>query len=47
VGGVASLQPALNPPKPKLKKKFVDIIISEVLRDLPFSRNQLLKWADD
>jgi hypothetical protein len=25
----------------------VDIMISKVLRDLPFSRNQLLKYVDD
>ena len=40
-----------NPPKPpkiEIKKKigFVDII-SKLLHDLPFSRNQLLKSADD
>jgi hypothetical protein len=37
---------AAAPPKPKLKKKetdFVDIMISKVLRDLPFSQNQPLK----
>jgi hypothetical protein len=26
---------------------FVDIMISKVLRDLPFSRNHPLEWADD
>jgi hypothetical protein len=26
---------------------FADIMISKVLRDLPFSRNQTLKSADD
>jgi hypothetical protein len=45
-GEVAARQ---HPPKSKLKKKtdFVDITISKVLRDLPFSRNQPLKSADD
>jgi hypothetical protein len=47
--GGAGLQPVPNPQKLKLKKKtdFVDIMISEVLRDLPFCRNQPLKSADD
>jgi hypothetical protein len=43
------LHPSSNPPpkKPKLKKHtFVDSMISEVLRDFPFSRNQTLKSAD-
>jgi len=40
---------APNPTKPKLKKKSTDFVdtISEVLRDLTFSRNQPLKSADD
>jgi hypothetical protein len=38
----------LPPPHPKSKfKKIVDMMISNVLRDLPFSRNQHLKSADD
>jgi hypothetical protein len=46
-GGATGLQPS-NPPKPKLKEiYFVDIMISKVLRDFPFSRNQPLKTADD
>jgi hypothetical protein len=38
-----------KPPKLKLKKNtdFVAIMISKVLRDLPFSRNQPLKSPDD
>jgi hypothetical protein len=37
-----------EPPNPKLKKHiFVDIMISKVLRDFPFSRNQPLKSADN
>jgi hypothetical protein len=37
-----------NLPKPKLKKKhFVDMLISKVARELPFSRNQPLKSVDD
>ena len=31
----------------KKNKDFVDIIVSKVLRDLPFSQNQPLKSADD
>jgi hypothetical protein len=36
-------------PKFEIKKKtgFVDIMISKVLRDFPFSRNPLLNSADD
>jgi hypothetical protein len=44
------LLPSCSPPKPpKLKCKrhrFVNIMISKVLRDFPFSRNQPLKLAD-
>ena len=47
-GGCRAVAP-LKAPKLKLKKNtdFVDITISKVLRDLPFSRNQPLKSADD
>jgi hypothetical protein len=42
------LQLPPNPQKPEFKKQiFVDIIIAEVLRDLPSSWNQPLKSADD
>jgi hypothetical protein len=43
------LQPPPRPPKTEIKKKtaFVDIMISEVLRDFPFSQNQPPKSADD
>jgi hypothetical protein len=35
-------------PKTEIKKNdFIDIMISKVLRDLPFSRNQALKSPDD
>jgi hypothetical protein len=46
--GAAVLQPPKTP-KPEIKKNtdIVDIIISKVLRDFPFSRNQPLKSADD
>jgi hypothetical protein len=46
-GGLQPLSP--NPGKPKFKKKadFVDIMISKVVRDLPFNRNHPLKSADD
>jgi hypothetical protein len=37
-----------NPPKLKFKKTdFVDVIISKVLHDFPFSRNPPQKLADD
>jgi hypothetical protein len=43
-GGAPGYSP---PPKPEFKNTdFVDIMISKVLRDLPFSRNQPLKSAD-
>jgi hypothetical protein len=46
-GGAAELKPP-NPKKLKFKKHaFVAIMISKVLRDLPFSRNQPLKSADE
>jgi hypothetical protein len=48
--GDAGLEPPPPPkhPKPKLKKTdFVDTMISNVLRDLPFSRNKPLKSTDD
>jgi hypothetical protein len=41
---------AATPLKLKLKKKntdFLDMIVSNVLLDLPFSRNQPMKSADD
>jgi hypothetical protein len=45
--GAAGLQPSPNPPKPKFKTTdFVDMTISNVLRDSPFSGNQPLKSAD-
>jgi hypothetical protein len=51
-GRTAGLQPPKPvppPPKAEIKKNtdFVYIMISKVLRDLPFSRNQPLKSADD
>jgi hypothetical protein len=54
-GGVAAglrSPPPGKPPPPKKKRKlkkkhFVDTMISEVLPDLPFSRNQPLKSTDD
>jgi hypothetical protein len=46
-GGGVSCSPH-KPPKLKFKNiDFLDIMISKVLRDFPFSRNQPLKWADD
>ena len=47
-GGSEGVQPP--PQKPKFKKRntdFVDIIIANVLCDLPFSRNKPLKSTDD
>jgi hypothetical protein len=47
-GGCRAATLPQKPPKPKFKTTdFVDIMISKVLHDLPFSRNQLLKSADD
>jgi len=34
-------------PQNRFKKKNVDTIVLNVLRDLPFSRNEPLKSADD
>jgi hypothetical protein len=46
--GAAKLQPPQAPQNRNLNNTdFVDIMISEVLRDFPFSRNQPLKSADD
>jgi hypothetical protein len=46
-GGCRAAAPTKSP-KPEFKKKdFVDIMISKVLRDFPFSRNQPLKSAGD
>jgi hypothetical protein len=47
-GGAAGLQPPPIPHNRNLKNTyFADIMISEVLRDFPFSRHQPLKSADD
>jgi hypothetical protein len=46
-GGSAGLQTTTNTPNRNLKKTdFVDIVISKVLCDLPFSRNEPLKSTD-
>jgi hypothetical protein len=46
-GGAGGLQPP-KPPKTEIKNTdFVGIMISKVLRDFAFSRNQPLKLADD
>jgi hypothetical protein len=45
--GSAGLQPLQTPQNPNLKNTdLVDIMISKVLRDFPFSRNQPLESAD-
>jgi hypothetical protein len=50
-GSRRAAAPSHTPKRPKRKFKknidFVDIMISKVLRDFPFSRNQPLKSADD
>jgi hypothetical protein len=47
-GGLPGCSPLPKPPTPKFKNPdFVDIMISNVQRDFPFSRNQQLKSADD
>jgi hypothetical protein len=40
--GAAGLQPPSPPNRNLINRDFVDIMISKVLRDLPFSRNQLM-----
>jgi hypothetical protein len=45
-GGAARLLRS-KPAKLKFKKHFIRNMISKVLRDFPFSRNQPLKSADD
>jgi hypothetical protein len=45
-GGCRAAAPQ-TPQKLNFKIDFIDIMVSEVLRDLPFSRNQPLKSADD
>jgi hypothetical protein len=47
--GATGLQPPPHTPQNRNLKNtdFVDIMISKVLRDLPFSRNQTMKSADD
>jgi hypothetical protein len=47
-GGAAGLQPPKTSENRYLKNTdFVDIMISKLSRDLPFSRKQPLKSADD
>ena len=47
-GGCRAAAPPKTPQNRNLKSTdFVDIIISKVLRDFPFSRNQPLTSADD
>jgi hypothetical protein len=47
-GGCRAAAPPKRPQNRNLKKKdLVDIILTKVLRDFPFSRNQPLKSADD
>jgi hypothetical protein len=46
--GTAGIQPDPKPPKPKFNKhRFCRYYDTKVLPDLPFSRNQPLKSADD
>jgi hypothetical protein len=45
--GGGGLQPGRTPGIGKKNTYFVDTIISSVLHDLPLSRNQPLKSADD
>jgi hypothetical protein len=47
-GGAAGLLPAQTTQKRNLKSTdFVDVMMSNVLRDFAFSQNQPLKSADD
>jgi hypothetical protein len=50
--GVGGCSPAVPPSKPPQNRNlkdtdFVDMMLSKILRDLPISRNQPLKLADD
>jgi len=46
--GAAGLQPLLNPQNQNLKDTdFVGTMISNISRNLPFSKNQPLKLADE
>jgi hypothetical protein len=45
-GGCRAAAPTPKPPKPKFKRNFVNIVMSDVC-DLPFSCNHPLKSADD
>jgi hypothetical protein len=46
--GEGACQAAALPQKPKFKKQdFVDIMVSKVLRDLPFRQNWPLESADN
>jgi hypothetical protein len=46
-GGLPGYSPQNSQNRNFKNTDFVDIMISKVLRDLPFSRNQPLKSADD
>jgi hypothetical protein len=46
-GGAARLQPPPPTPKLKFRRDLVNITISNVVCDLPFSGNHPLKSADD
>jgi hypothetical protein len=46
-GGLPGCSPSKHQNRYLKNTHFVDIILSKVLRDLPFSRNQPLKSADD
>jgi hypothetical protein len=46
-GGLLGCSPQSPQNRNIINTDFVDIMIPKVLRDLPFSRNQPLKLADD
>jgi hypothetical protein len=47
MGGGGRAAPPQTLQNRNLKTNFIDMVISKVLRDIPFSRNQPLKSADD
>jgi hypothetical protein len=47
MGAVGLELPPYSPNRNLKNTDFVDILLSKVLRDLPFSRNQPLKSPDD
>jgi len=47
VGGLKALAPSQEILKFKKKHSFVDMMLSNILHDLPFSQTQTMKLADE